>query len=304
MLGVLPSRPTLGVRPAVSLSPPPAGPGGPPAGADRLTVAAIRLPRTSNSTDVDALGAEPGVTVRWTASPAEVAAADLAVLPGSRATVADLAWLREQGLAAALIERAGQGRPVLGICGGYQMLARTIVDDVESGAGTVPGLGLLPVTVRFQHDKILDRPTGEAFGAPVSTGYEIHHGRTTLLPDSSASDGAGASNAGPSNAGSSNAELCEPFLDGYRVGPVWGTMWHGAFDSDEFRRRFLTRIAAVTGRDFTAAPGTDIAAGRARQLDRLADAVEAGLDIEALTDLITAGPPSGLPFLPPGAPKP
>ncbi|HEX8080474.1 MAG TPA: cobyric acid synthase [Jatrophihabitans sp.] len=299
VFGVLPWLPDLRLDAEDSLSTPPALDGGPPTGADRLTVAAIRLPRTSNSTDVDALGAEPGVTVRWTASPTEVAAADLAVLPGSRATVADLAWLREQGLAAALAERAGQGAPVLGICGGYQMLARAIVDDVESGAGTVPGLGLLPVTVRFQQDKILGRPTGEAFGAAVSTGYEIHHGRTTLLPDG---DNRGGDD--PSNADPSNAEPCEPFLDGYRVGSVWGTMWHGAFDSDEFRRRFLTRIAAVTGRDFTAAPDTEIAAGRARQLDRLADAVEAGLDIEALTDLITAGPPSGLPFLPPGAPKP
>lgn len=296
MLRGLTGRPVFGVLPWLadlrldaedSLSTPPALDGGAPAGADRLTVAAIRLPRTSNSTDVDALGAEPGVTVRWTASPAEVAAADLAVLPGSRATVADLAWLREQGLAAALTERARQARPVLGICGGYQMLARSIVDEVESGAGTVPGLGLLPVTVRFQQDKILGRPTGEALGAQVTTGYEIHHGRTSLLP------GGDADTSDP-----------EPFLDGYRLGSVWGTMWHGAFDSDEFRRRFLTHIATATGRDFTAAPGTDIAAGRARQLDRLADALEAGLDIQALTDLITTGPPRGLPFLPPGAPKP
>jgi adenosylcobyric acid synthase len=285
VLGVLPWLPDLRLDAEDSLSTPPALDGGPPVGAERLQVAAIRLPRTSNSTDVDALGAEPGVTVRWTASSAEVAAADLAVLPGSRATVADLAWLREQGLAAALTQRAGQGRPVLGICGGYQMLAGAIVDDVESGAGTVPGLGLLPVTVRFQQDKILGRPTATAFGAQVSTGYEIHHGVTTLVP------------------GDSGTEPGEPFLDGYRVGSVWGTTWHGAFDSDEFRRRFLSRVAELAGRDFTPAPDTDIAARRTRQLDRLADAVESGLDIDALAHLITTGPPRGLPFLPPGAPK-
>jgi len=280
VLGVLPWLPELRLDAEDSLSTPPALDGGPPHGAQGLRVAAIRLPRTSNSTDVDALGAEPGVTVRWTASPAEVAAGDLAVLPGSRATVADLAWLREQGLADALTERAEHGRPVLGICGGYQMLARAIVDDVESGVGAVPGLGLLPVVTRFQQDKVLGRPTGQAYGARVSTGYEIHHGLTTLLPASTA----------------------EPFLDGYQVGAVWGTTWHGAFDSDDFRRQFLSRVAALAGRDFTPAPGTDIAAGRARQLDRLADAIEAGVDVEALTRLITAGPPGGLPFIPPGAP--
>jgi adenosylcobyric acid synthase len=282
VFGVLPWLPDLRLDAEDSLSTPPALDGGPPAGAERLSVAAIRLPRTSNSTDVDALGAEPGVTVRWTASPAEVAAADLAVLPGSRATVADLAWLREQGLAAALTDRAQQGRPVLGICGGYQMLAETIVDDVESGTGTVPGLGLLPVTVRFQTEKILGRPRGTALGAAVSTGYEIHHGLTSLLPGKQA----------------------EPFLDGYRVGAVWGTTWHGAFDSDEFRRRFLSQAAGLAGRDFTPAPNTDIAANRARQLDRLADAIEAGIDVDALTELILSGPPANLPTLAPGASTP
>ncbi|HEV2888132.1 MAG TPA: cobyric acid synthase [Jatrophihabitans sp.] len=285
VFGVLPWLPDLRLDAEDSLSTPPALDGGPPAGNERLQVAAIRLPRTSNSTDVDALGAEPGVTVRWTASPAEVAAADLVVLPGSRATVADLAWLREQGLAAALTDRARLGRPVLGICGGYQMLARTVVDEVESGAGTVPGLGLLPVTVRFQQDKILGRPTGLAYGAEVSTGYEIHHGVTSLVPGS-------------------DAEPSETFLDGYRVGAVWGTTWHGAFDSDEFRRRFLSEVAARAGRDFTAAPDTDITANRIRQLDRLADAIEAGIDVDALTTLITSGPRADWAFLPPGAPTP
>jgi adenosylcobyric acid synthase len=290
MLTTLTGRPVLGVLPWLadlrldaedSLSTPPALDGGPAAGNERLSVAAIRLPRTSNSTDVDALGAEPGVTVRWTASPAEVAAADLAVLPGSRATVADLAWLRSTGLADAVLERARTGRPVLGICGGYQMLARTISDEVESGAGTVPGLGLLPVTVRFAADKVLARPVGSAYGVDVTTGYEIHHGVLSPLPGG-----------------------VEPFLDGCRLGAVWGTLWHGAFDSDDFRRAFLRQVAGLAGRDFTPAPGTDIAANRTRQLDRLADALEAGVDTAALTELILSGPPANLPTLAPGAPAP
>lgn len=125
-----------------------------------LHVAVVHFPRTSNATDVDALAAEPGVQVVVTASPDQVARADLAVLPGSRATVTDLAWLREKGLAEAIRIRARQQRPVLGICGGYQMLTDRILDDLESGDGDIPGLGLLPGEVRFGEAKVLGRPSG------------------------------------------------------------------------------------------------------------------------------------------------
>ena len=125
----------------------------------------VRFPRISNFTDIDALAAEPGVLIRLAREPAELADADLVVLPGSRATVADLGWLRERGLDAVLAERARAGRPVLGICGGYQMLATHIEDRVESGAGEVAGLGLLPARVEFGPDKRLGRPVGHALGA-------------------------------------------------------------------------------------------------------------------------------------------
>ncbi len=118
----------------------------------------VKLPRISNFTDADALAAEPGVLVRFADRPAELADADLVVLPGSRATVADLAWLRERGLADAITQRARAGRPVLGICGGYQMLAGQIDDPVESRLGLVDGLGLLPVRVVFGAAKRLGRP--------------------------------------------------------------------------------------------------------------------------------------------------
>jgi adenosylcobyric acid synthase len=123
VLGVIPWLPDLVIDTEDSLSLTRTVSGGPPIGDDVLHIAAIRLPRISNSTDLDALGCEPGVVVQWTVSPAEVAAADLVVLPGSRATVHDLRWLYRGGLAEVLIERARRGRPVLGICGGHQMLA-------------------------------------------------------------------------------------------------------------------------------------------------------------------------------------
>ena len=243
---------------------------------DFLRVAVVRLPRISNFTDVDALAAEPGVLVRFATSPADLADADLVVLPGSRATVSDLAWLRDRGLAAAVTERARAGRPVLGICGGYQMLAGQIEDEVESRRGVVDGLGLLPVRVRFGAEKILGRPRGTALGAPVA-GYEIHHGIAEVTD--------------PAGSGT------EPFLDGCRRGPVWGTSWHGALENDEFRRRFLAEVAALAGRDFTPAPGTSFAAVREERLDVLADLVTAHLDTAALSRLIEEGPVPGLPAL-------
>ncbi len=121
----------------------------PPRGTQWLRVAVIRLPRISNATDVEALAGEPGVVVRLTTSPAELADADLIVVPGSKSTVADLEWLRANGLVAAIEDHVRAGRPVLGICGGFQMLGRTIYDAVESGQGRVDGLGLLPIEVTF-----------------------------------------------------------------------------------------------------------------------------------------------------------
>lgn len=243
-----------------------------------LRVAVVRFPRLSNATDVDALALEPGVAVTVTADPDVVATADIAVLPGTRATVSDLGWARDRGIADAVRRRVEQGRPVLGICGGHQMLAGTIHDEVESGAGSVPGLGLLPIEITFGADKHLGRPHGEWRGHRVEA-YEIHHGVARAT------------------------EAVEPFLDGHRRGPVWGTTWHGAFENDGFRRAWLTAAARQAGLEWapaTGAPG--FAETRTRMIDRLADAVEQNLDTGALLALIRQGPPTGLPFVPPGAP--
>jgi adenosylcobyric acid synthase len=246
-----------------------------PAGRDVLRVAVIRLPRISNFTDIDPLAAEPGVVVRFVTGPAEIADADLVILPGSRATVADLAWLRDRGLADAITQRAARNGPVLGICGGFQMLAAEIRDDVESGAGLVPGLALLPATVSFGTGKVLRLRTETADNEQV-TGYEIHHGVV------------GVSGG-------------ERFPGGCRAGAVYGTTWHGIFESDGFRRAMLRRIAAAAGRSFEPAH-VRFAEVRDRRLDTLAGLVTDHLDTDALLHLIEHGPPAGLPFVPPGAP--
>ncbi|WP_433793751.1 cobyric acid synthase [Actinoplanes sp. CA-252034] len=257
---------------------------GPPRGSAWLRVAVIRVPRISNATDAEALAVEPGVRVQLTVEPAEIADADLVVIPGSKATVSDLAWLRETGLADAVRAHAAAGKPLLGICGGFQMLAESIHDDVESGRGTVPGLGLLPVEITFADRKTLARSSGSGLGQPAH-GYEIHHGYVS----------AGAP---------------EPLLryddgrpEGAVAGNVFGTHWHGAFESDGFRRRFLTEAARLAGRHgFTVAGDTRYAGVRERALDVLGDLVEEHLDTGALWRLIEKGPTPGLPFLPPGAP--
>ncbi|MGW6409813.1 cobyric acid synthase [Streptomyces vinaceus] len=248
----------------------------PPVGEDVLRVAVCAVPLMSNFTDVDALAAEPGVVVRFVDRAEELADADLVVVPGTRGTVKALEWLRERGLADALLRRAAEGRPVLGICGGFQVLGEHIEDEVESRAGSVDGLGLLPVRIRFEREKTLERPSGTALGEAVD-GYEIHHGVAEVLGG-------------------------EPFLDGCRVGSVWGTHWHGSLESDGFRRAFLREVAAAAGRRFVPSPDTSFSSLREEQLDLLGDLIEEHADTDALLGLIEAGAPAGLPFLPPGAP--
>ncbi|MER6808495.1 cobyric acid synthase [Spirillospora sp. NPDC000708] len=245
-----------------------------PFGRQTLRIAVVRFPRVSNFTDLDALACEPGVVVRYAASAGDLAEADLVVLPGTRATVSDLAWLRERGMADEIVRRAREGRPVLGICGGHQMLAREIEDGVESGTGCVEGLGLLPTRVVFESEKTLGRPTGSAYGENVDA-YEIHHGIVSV-------------------------EGGEPFLDGCRVGAVWGTTWHGAMENDGFRRAFLKDVAETAGRDFAPAPDVSFAALREATLDALGDLVERHLDTDAVWRLIEKGAPDGLPVVPPG----
>jgi adenosylcobyric acid synthase len=241
-------------------------------GAAAFRVAVVRLPRISNFTDVDALGLEPDLDVVFASGPRDLADADLIVLPGTRSTVSDLAWLRSRGLDRAITAHARRGRPLLGICGGFQMLGSVIADPdgIEGDAGAeVEGLGLLDVRTDFAAGKTLRLPSGTALGVPAA-GYEIHHGRVTVA------GGAGE------------------FLGGARAGNVFGTMWHGSLEGDELRGAFL---AAALGR---APSGVSFAAARDHRFDLLGDLIEQHLDIGALLDLTRSGAPAGLPVLPRG----
>ncbi|TQR84066.1 cobyric acid synthase [Mycobacterium hodleri] len=235
----------------------------PPKGTDTLRVAAVRLPRISNSTDVEALACEPGVVVRWVADVADLADADVVVLPGSKATVSDLAWLRERGLADGVLAHAASGRAVVGICGGFQMLCRTVDDPVESRLGRVAGLGLLDADIVFATDKTLKH-----WETPLR-GYEIHHGQVARTSE-------------------------DPWLEvGIRRGAVYGTHWHGLFDNDDVRRQWLTDAAAAADRHgFVVADDVDVTGRRDAQLDAMADLLAEHLDLDAVTDLLAGGAPS------------
>jgi len=282
--------PTLGVIPWVddvaldaedSLALRGVGPRPSSAAVASVDVAVVRFPRLANPTDLDPLAVEAGVGVRWVDHAAGLGDPDVVVLPGSKSTVADLAWLRSSGLVAA-IERSTA--MVVGICGGYQILGRTLCDPlgVETEPGTVvEGLGWLDVATTWGADKVTRQQrgtatAGDAKGEAVH-GYEIHHGCTTL--------GAGVASWFDLGGVAEGAVGSRSTPSGAR--PVLGTSLHGMFEADGFRAAVL----AAVGRSGPAwsPTGTSYAAAREAQLDRLGDLVEEHLDLAAIERLIDAG---------------
>jgi len=262
-LGVLPYLHGVSLDAEDSLALPAAAPPSGAGGTAALDVAVIRFPRIANFTDLDPLSVEPGVTVRFVDRPAALGRPDLVVLPGTKATVSDLEWLRGRGLDRAI---AGSGAAVLGICGGYQMMGRTIVDRVESGRGRVEGLGWLDAETLFETSKVTRQRRGHAMHQRV-TGYQIHHGRVTATePWIDLDDAYGAHSEGSTR------------------DRMFGTTLHGLFEDDGFRAAFLGLVCPsfVPG-------GLSFAAARESQLDRLADMLEAHLDLATVERLIRAG---------------
>ncbi len=303
--------PTLGVLPYLDLSRVPAEDGlaldaqgrlaglaHDDEGSPALDVAVLRLPRIANLDEFQPLACEPGVRVRFVRSPEALGAPDLVIVPGTKATRADLAWVRAQGLDAAVRRAHAAGARVLGICGGYQMLGLRVDDPhgVEGAPGGDDGFGLLPVATEFAADKVTARVRarpghGEPLGAPAGLAldaYEIHMGRTRptgpLGPPPFAVGDAGAAD------GATSAD-----------GTVVGTYLHGLFENRAFLRAVVAAAAARNG--VALAPhatdgGPDDPRDGAveRAFDALADSVRAHLDLGAVTAMM------GLPPLP--APPP
>lgn len=240
-------------------------------GNDAVEIAVVDLPHISNFTDFDAFRVEPDVRLKRVRSAEDLKHPDAVILPGSKNTIGDLEYLISRGIASRLRHLAARGTEVVGICGGFQMLGSAIADphNLESATGTIPGLALLDAATVLAKEKTLERSSGVHLesGLPVS-GYEIHHGQSDcrdVMPLVS-KDGGG--------------------FDGARSpdGLVWGTYLHGVFDRDEFRRWFIDRLRCRKGM----APKGKVCAAYDLEsaLDRLADAVRAGLDMDQIYRLL------------------
>jgi adenosylcobyric acid synthase len=197
---------------------------------DSLTVGIVALPHIANFSDFEPLMCETELNVFVSSAPGELVRADLLVIPGSKATVADLAWMRSQGIDEVVADMVRSKRWVMGICGGYQMLTRKIFDPIESRCGLVDGMGVFDATVNFQAEKIVDRVTVRVDGLELQ-GYRIHQG--VVLSHE------------------------EPFGFLYGVTPegsvndrVIGTSVHGLFENDEFRSVWLAEVASTVGKKF------------------------------------------------------
>ncbi len=246
-----------------------------------LDVAVARLPRIANFDDFDPLAAEPSIRLRYVEVPSGLGSPDLIVLPGTKMTIADLAWMRSNGLARAIEMLAATGTPVMGICGGFQMLGRRILDParVESDEPEAAGLGLLPIATTFGLTKHAVRvratvlptigPLAAARGAEVA-GYEIHMGTTdhhaALRPLFALSERSGESAEGTDGVVSTD-------------GLVLGTYLHGLFESDAIRSALIGWLLARRGS--TESPVL-ASLDREQQYDALAAAVRGSLDVERL----------------------
>ena len=230
-----------------------------------LDILVIHFPRISNFDEFDLLAAEEGVQVRFVSRVEEFGNPDVVILPGTKATLADLEWLRQAGLDEAIDTATSQGSEVIGICGGYQMLGEKLEDPcgVEGRAGTrCAGLGLLPTETIFQKEKHTYQSLMVLAEGLVVQGYEIHTGETTISSD-----------AQPLGEVIQRGERKVSIQDGARSadGKVWGTYLHDIFANDPFRQQWLCSLG-WTG---------EVSAGRKvreQEYDRLAEIVKAAVD--------------------------
>ncbi len=252
-----------------------------------LDIAVLKLPYMSNFTDFNALAAQPDVRLRYVAKPDELQNSDMVIVPGSKNTLGDLRWLRENGLEQALLTHHSNDGAVLGICGGYQMLGQHIYDEVESGLGEMPGIGLLDVVTRFASVKTTTRVAGKVqaqlpgvFAASSGTplqGYEIHMGETQR---------------GENTAPFATFTECntQPYhnVDGAisEDGRVLGTYLHGLFDSGDFTRSLLDSLRLRKGLNAWEGEVFDYQNHKDQQFNILADAMRENIDISRIYQIM------------------
>ena len=252
--------------------------------ADLIDIAVIRVPRLSNFTDFNVLDGIEGVSLRYVESTRQFGEPDLVILPGTKNTMKDLLWMRQNGLEAKVLRHASSGGAVLGICGGYQMLGEKLSDPlgVEEG-GTVSGMGLLPTETEFTAQKERTRVTGtfRAVGGIFSAltgmsfeGYEIHMGRTdSPSPLSDIKD----------------AVTHSLRQDGCENGNVYGTYVHGILDAPEVARAVISAIAVKKGVDPDSIGSVSDREYKEKQYDILAETMRKHSDMKKIYEILEAG---------------
>ncbi|MDO4532801.1 MAG: cobyric acid synthase [Coriobacteriia bacterium] len=253
-------------------------------GAALVDIAVVRLPRISNFTDFIALDAIDGVGVRYVQRSSELRDPDLIIIPGTKSTLADLKWLRESGLEAAILKRAAVGTPIFGVCGGYQMLGQEVADPTGAeGGGTLRGMGLLPMRTVFEPAKrqtrargsiaVLGGPLAALSGMPVE-GYEIHMGATTPL---------------------GGAPVCHLETQGVMVedgccsGSVYGSYLHGIFDSRECAQALVDALLTAKGIEPGGLQAVDMHAYKESQYDMLAQTLREHMDMQLIYNILRKG---------------
>lgn len=253
-----------------------------------IDIAVIRLPRISNFTDFNPFENMPGVSLRYVQRTADLKNPDMVILPGTKNTMEDLLWMRQNGLEAAILKLAAAGKAVFGICGGYQMLGETLQDPdgVEAG-GWIRGMGLLPMDTIFTPEKTRTRVEGafekiEGLFSNLSgvrlEGYEIHMGVTRIkegcpralwLQDQVRSEGRKQ--------------------DGACKGQVLGTYVHGIFDKEEVAKGVITALARQKGMDASEITGMDFQTFKETQYDLLAEGLRSHLDMKKIYEILDQG---------------
>lgn len=252
--------------------------------ADQLDIAVIRFPYISNFTDLDALLDEPDVSVRYVLELGELGNPDLIILPGSKNTLADLRFLHESGLGSQLQKLKDTGVPLIGICGGYQMMGRSVLDPLhtESELEEIEGLGILPMVTEFYPQKHTVQSSGTILSdcgffkgctGETVTGYEIHMGRSTFDEGQN-----------PLFSLTSN-EVTYP--DGLQIGNSYGTYLHGIFDNDKLRNSLLEWLWERRGCSRPVEVTTSQAALRESAFNELADIVRKSVDIDRIREIMS-----------------
>ena len=287
VLGVIPYIGDLGIddEDSVSLEEKGTGPS-----SDKVNIAVVQVPKISNFTDFDSLSREKDAVLYYARRPEELDGADAVILPGSKNTTEDLLFLKEQGWDKALAAFMKKGKPVIGICGGYQMMGDAVVDPdgSESDLGSVEGLHILQGTTTFNREKLTFQVTAECQVLPFVggsidarnlTGYEIHMGRT----DATGND------LHPFVVTRRSEKPCEVTVGAARRdGLAWGTYIHGIFDNDDFRRQFINGLRRQKG--WQALPvSLHYREEKEEKYDRLAAVVREALDMPTLTRIIEEG---------------